>query len=66
MGSGGNKGRGEGREGTYVPSLPTLRPPFNVFFLLKLSSRCSHYLTAWNRLLKMSFKEPGPSCLKAD
>ena len=37
MGSGGKKGRGEGVGGgggeeTYVPSLPTLRPPFNIFF----------------------------------
>ena len=32
MGSGGEKGRGEGGEETYVPSLPTLRPPFNIFF----------------------------------
>ena len=35
MGSGGKKGRGEGGGGgeeTYVPSLPTLRPPFNIFF----------------------------------
>ena len=46
MGSGGNKGRGEGREGTYVPSLPTLRPPVQclfpaqiVFTLLPLSDR---------------------------
>ena len=34
MGSGGKKGRGEGGGGeeTYVPSLPTLRPLFNIFF----------------------------------
>ena len=33
MGSGGKKGRREGGgEETYIPSLPTLRPPFNIFF----------------------------------
>ena len=34
MGSGGKKGRGGGGGGeeTYSPSLPTLRPPFNIFF----------------------------------
>ena len=35
MGSGGKKGRREGGGGgeeTYIPSLPTLRLPFNIFF----------------------------------
>ena len=63
MGSGVEKGRGEGGGGggeeIYVPSLPTLRPPFNIFFLLKFSLCCPHYLTAWKRLLKMSLKAPG-------
>ena len=27
-----NREEERGRVGTYVPSLPTLRPPFNIFF----------------------------------
>lgn len=49
-----------GREGTYDPSLRTTpTPSIQCFFLVKISSRCPQYLTAWNRLLKMSFKAPG-------
>ena len=62
MGSGGKKGRREGGGGekrlTFLLSL--LSAPRLIFFsLLKFSLRCPHYLTAWNRLLKMSLKAPG-------
>ena len=61
MGSGEKRkeerGGGEKRL-TFLLSLLSA-PRLIFFFLLKFSLRCPHYLTAWNRLVKMSFKAPG-------
>ena len=48
-----------GLAGTYVPSFPTLRAPFNVFFPTQIFFALPHYLTSWKRLLNMSLKAPG-------